>query len=85
MLVSRRWNDTLVHHTWTVQMSHVSAGRKFSGKTLVGAGQERRTPRSQSRVLISPLNDGVLSNHRVCGERPPNNVIRIDEIVGVAC
>jgi hypothetical protein len=84
VLVSRRWNDALVHHTWIV---HTSAPRKFSGKTPGSRINENQThtPRSQSRVLVSPLDDGLLGDYSVRRELLSDDVIRIDEIVRVAC
>ena len=46
---------------------------------------QTRTPRSQCRVLISPLDDGLLGDDGVRGELLSNDVIRVDEIVRVAC
>ena len=51
----------------------------------VGRESQTHTPRSQSRVLIGPLDDGFLSNHSVRRKLLSDNVIRIDEIVRVAC
>lgn len=60
---------------------------KIFSKIPQGAGQKdkTRTPRSHSRVLISPPNDDLLSNHSVRRELLSDNVIRIDENVRVAC
>lgn len=43
-----------------------------------------RTPRSQSRILISPFDDSLLGNRSILRKLSSDNVVRIDKVVCVA-
>ena len=57
---------------------------QMSAPDGVGREGQTHTPRSQSRVLICPLDDGLLSDHSVRRKLLSDDVIWIDEIVRVA-
>ena len=61
--------------------SNVSTA-KILGENVLGS--QIRTPRSQSRILVSPLDDGPLGNYGVRGKLLCDDVIRVDKIVSVA-
>lgn len=63
----------------------VSVGDPQDNPVKADEGGGARTPRSESRILISPPNDCPLSDSSVRRELLSDDVVRVDEVVCVVC